>query len=382
VTRGELLVVDPSLFTLPYDHELCRALVQRGERVRLVGRALRRHEATASAAEYRFEPLFADPSGAGRWRAVRKGIGHVVGLRRLQRLVQEIRPKAVFLQWLALAPADRLVVPSLARACPLLLTAHDASAGGGRGFGGLQTIGWRGALRHFDHLIVHTREGAATLRDSGVDRARIHVIGHPVLPLAVPPSEPGRSSTEPLRLVIFGEIKPYKGIDVAIEAIAKLPGDLASSIRLTIAGRPRMDPAVLKETAERFGVAGRVEWLDRYIPLNELPEVLGCADAYLMPYRSADASGVMALLLQLGRPIIASRTGSLAEIVGESGCGILVAPGDAAGLAAAIERLIRDPESAAVMGTAAARASADLPSWDEMAALLVGLADRASDEER
>jgi len=143
-----------------------------------------------------------------------------------------------------------------------------------------------------------------------------------------------------------------------------------------------MDPAVLKETAERFGVAGRVEWLDRYIPLNELPEVLGCADAYLMPYRSADASGVMALLLQLGRPIIASRTGSLAEIVGESGCGILVAPGDAAGLAAAIERLIRDPESAAVMGTAAARASADLPSWDEMAALLVGLADRASDEER
>lgn len=374
MTRGEILVVDPSFFTLPYDHELCRALVRRGECVRLIGRTLRTGERTASEADYRFDPLFADPgSGDGMvsLRTLRKGLAHVAGMIRLQRLVRQIRPAAVSFQWLALAPVDRIMLPILARNCPLLLTAHDASAGGGRGFGRLQTIGWRGALGCFSHIVVHTRDGAEALRRSGVERNRIHVLGHPVLPLAAASPARSRHSSGPLRLMIFGEIKPYKGVDVAIEALALLPPDVADAVRLAVVGRPRMDLAPLKNMAERLGVAPRVEWIDRYVPVGELPEVLGRADVFLLPYRSVDASGALAQLLHLGRPIVASQTGSLAEVVGGSGCGIVTEPGGPAELAAAVERLVRNPADADAMGEAARRASAELPSWGEMAGLLV-----------
>ena len=266
----------------------------------------------------------------------------------------------VHFQWLPLPWADRPFLAAMARRCPLVLTVHDATAQGGRGFAPLQTLGFEGALRNFSALIVHNEAGRKALIDLGIDPSTIETLPHPPLPL--PPSETTAKpdSAKPV-LMIFGEIKPYKGVDVAIEALAQLPDRYRGRTRLVVAGRPNMPLDGLKSLARDLGVASDIDWIDRYLGLDELGAILGQASVFLLPYRESDASGVLSQVLQLGRPIIASRTGGFPALVGEAGCGEVVEPGDPAALAGAITRLLDDPEAASRMGLAARTLSQTMP---------------------
>jgi glycosyltransferase involved in cell wall biosynthesis len=377
----DVLMVDPSLFTLPYDHELCQALAAMGLRVRLVGRPLRAGETTVSPPGYDFDPLYYRRSEAAgedsKPDTLRfgKGLEHLLDSTRLSRSARRTPPRVVHFQWLPLPWADRPFLAAMARLCPLVLTVHDATARGGRGFAPLQTLGFRGALRHFSALIVHNEAGRRALLDLGVDRASIEILPHPPLPLP-----PTAAMTEPdfgkPVLLIFGEIKPYKGVDLAIEALAQLPERHRGRTRLVVAGKAHMPVTGLQTLARDLGVESRVQWIDRYLGLDELPALLGSASVFLLPYRESDASGVLAQVLQLGRPIIASNTGSFPELVGAAGCGEVVEPGDATALANAICRLLDDPDLAARMGAAASRLSQTMPGWGEMAKALRAVYER------
>lgn len=379
----DVWVVDPSLFTLPYDHELCQALQASGLRVRLIGRPLRAEETTVSPPRYDFEPLFysrSDSSLSKSPRTVRrlgKGLGHLLGALRLNAASRRIAPSVVHFQWLALPWADGPLLAAMKRRCPLVLTVHDATAHGGRGFSPVQTTGLRRALRHFSAFIVHNREGRRALADLGIDEASVAVLPHPPLPL--PPLETTPPDPGEQVLMIFGEIKPYKGVDLAIEALAKLPERFRNTARLVVAGRPGMPMRGLKARALELGVGSRVQWIDRYLGLDELPALLGSASIFLLPYRESDASGVLAQVLQVGRPIIASRTGVFPTVVGETGCGEVVAPEDPGALAEAVSRLLDDPDRARRMGAAARKLSRTMPGWPEAAGNHRSIYDRARD---
>lgn len=374
-------VVDPSLFTLPYDHELCQALTSTGRRVRLVGRTMRKNEATVSAPGYEFDPLFygrsdLEPESSSRGaHRIGKGLEHLLAMTRLTTSVRRTPPGIAHFQWLPLPWADRWFLATMARRCPLVLTVHDATAGGGRGFAPLQTLGFRGALRHFSAFIVHNETGRRALLDLGLDDSSIEILPHPPLPLPASTTTVKPDPGEPV-LMIFGEIKPYKGVDLAIEALAQLPEGHRGRTRLVVAGKAQMPLTELKALARNLGVEPRIEWIDRYLGLDELPALLGSASIFLLPYRESDASGVLAQVLQLGRPIIASRTGSFPELVGAAGCGEVVEPGDAEALSGAIYRLLDDPDRAARMGAAASRLSQTMPGWDDVAKELSTLYDR------
>ena len=380
----EVWVVDPSLFTLPYDHEMCQALVDRGHRVRLVGRQLRPLEETASAPRYTVETWFyprteGSPRTGGPIRSVMKAFEHSSGMRRLANEVRRSKPDVVHFQWLALPMVDRTVLGTLAQDSTLVLTAHDATTVAGRGFSIVQRLGWEGALRHFSRLVVHSQTGCESLVKKGLDRESVVVVPHPPLPL--PECPPAREDAEAV-LMLFGEIKSYKGVDVAIEAVAQLPEALRTSVRLVVAGRPCMSLVGLKKLARDRGVADRVEWIDRYIRLDELPRLLGSVTMFLLPYREADASGVLSQILQLGRPILATRTGVFPELVEGGRCGVVVEPGDASSLAAAISRVAGNPQTAAEMGASARRLWQEIPSWTHMAERLERTYDLALSEHR
>jgi glycosyltransferase involved in cell wall biosynthesis len=269
----------------------------------------------------------------------------------------------------------------MARRCPLVLTVHDATARGGRGFAAMQTLGLPAALRHFSALIVHNEAGRRALLDLGVADASIEILPHPRLPLPAPTTATKPDPEEPV-LLIFGEIKPYKGVDLAIEALALLPDRHRKRVRLVVAGRPAMPLEGLRALARDVGVAAGVEWIDRYVTQDELPALLGSAAIFLLPYRESDASGVLSQVLQLGRPIVASRTGDFPELVGAAGCGEVVEPDNATALAQAVCRLLDDPDRAARMGAAARELSQTMPGWGEMARALGAVYGRVRADRR
>ncbi len=87
---------------------------------------------------------------------------------------------------------------------------------------------------------------------------------------------------------------------------------------------------------------------------SDVPDLLEACDVFVLPSRR-EGLGVAALeAMARGRPVVASAVGGLAETVVTEQTGLLVAPGDAAALAAALERLLADPALARRLGAAGA----------------------------
>jgi glycosyltransferase involved in cell wall biosynthesis len=174
-------------------------------------------------------------------------------------------------------------------------------------------------------------------------------------------------------LLSFGLIRPYKGIDVLVDAVSRLPE--SSPVVLLLAGEPwgELDP-VTRGRLDRLSAAGRAVVRLEWVPEEEVPAWFGAADAMVLPYRSATGSAVAAQALGHGLPIVASAVGGLGEIIEDGRSGLLVPPADPPALAAAITRLV-DPELRRRLA-AGARTAAAAWSWDSYAAALEALVER------
>ena len=90
--------------------------------------------------------------------------------------------------------------------------------------------------------------------------------------------------------------------------------------------------------------AGCFEILDRYIPPEEISELFLESFAVILPYLDGTQSGVAAMALGFGRPVVATAVGSIPELVRNEENGLLVPPSDAVALTEAIERLLTDKD--------------------------------------
>jgi glycosyltransferase involved in cell wall biosynthesis len=78
---------------------------------------------------------------------------------------------------------------------------------------------------------------------------------------------------------------------------------------------------------------------DRYLPAEDVARCMAACTVVVLPYRSGTQSGVVPLAYAHGRAVVTTRVGGLPEAVREGETGLLVDPGDVAGLAAALERI-------------------------------------------
>lgn len=148
-----------------------------------------------------------------------------------------------------------------------------------------------------------------------------------------------RTGTEACPLLLtFGYVRPYKGIEDAIAAMAHL----RTPAVLLVAGECWESPERYRDAAETAGVADRVVLDFRYIPNDEIPAMFAAADAVVLPYRTATQSAVAALAFAFDRPVVATRAGGLAELVVDGVTGALAPPADPEALAAAIGRVLDD----------------------------------------
>jgi glycosyltransferase involved in cell wall biosynthesis len=175
----------------------------------------------------------------------------------------------------------------------------------------------------------------------------------------LPPAEAAAEVT----FLMFGKIKPYKGVDTLIAALARVPRDLDQAWRVQVVGQPYMDMAPLRDAAAGLGLAARVEFDLRPVPEAELATLFGRATAVVMPYREIDASGVLAMAIRAGRIVIASRIGNFAELLDDGRTALLVPPDDPAALGDAMARVLTEPALRARLAAGVRDLRDRMPTW-------------------
>ncbi|MCB2198059.1 glycosyltransferase [bacterium] len=136
----------------------------------------------------------------------------------------------------------------------------------------------------------------------------------------------------------LGLVRHYKGVDILLDALAhvKQPG-----IHLEVAGEFYEDAGGYASQLARLGLQDRVRLVNQYLSDDELALRLQAADGVILPYRHATQSGIAMAALAAGVPVIASRVGSLADVVAEGESGCLAQPGDPHDLTRAIVRFLQ-----------------------------------------
>lgn len=151
----------------------------------------------------------------------------------------------------------------------------------------------------------------------------------------------------PPRLLSWGRLEVDKGFDVAIEALARLGGAFPE-LTLTIAGDGAARPELEQQA---ISLGGRVHFTGR---VPDLIPLLNQSTLVLVPSRRREAFGLVALeAAQMARPVIATPSGGLAEIVLPGKTGLLTPVNDSQAFAEAIASLLTQPDLARQMGQTA-----------------------------
>jgi glycosyltransferase involved in cell wall biosynthesis len=197
-------------------------------------------------------------------------------------------------------------------------------------------------------------------------RARVLLDG-----LALPDAGPGRGVRSdpgaPLTCLVLGRLSSWKGQDVLLRAVARVPRAVAVVAGDAWPGQERHE-AALRRLAAELGLAERA----RFVGFVTDPRPLYAgADVVVVPSTRPDPLPNAALeAAAAGCCVVASRHGGLPEIVRDGETGLLVAPGDPVDLAGALRRLADDPDLGRRLGSAA---RADVSRRFAPARLLAGV---------
>lgn len=223
-------------------------------------------------------------------------------------------------------------------------------------------------LSRVDGVLVHSaqqEELARTVTDRPV------VVQHmaPLLVAAAEESAPQQQLDEVYhRLLFFGLVRPYKGLDVLLRAMAAGPPETA----LLVAGEFWGGPGTTEQLIAELGLRDRVELRPGYVASEDVPDLFARVDALVLPYRSATASFNAYLAFEHGVPVIATRVGTIEGDVRDGVDGVLCEPDDVDSLAAALRTFYTDGMPGKLRGGVPAVDPG--PKWEAYVAALTGVA--------
>jgi glycosyltransferase involved in cell wall biosynthesis len=203
-------------------------------------------------------------------------------------------------------------------------------------------------------------EAGAVLRRKGFG-GRIHVIPLGVSPVRAEPAANGR-----LRVGFVGRLVPAKGAHVALEAYARASDGLGARFEVVGTGTHEGE---LRSLAARLGIADRVEFTG-FVAQQEALARIASFDVLVVPSLSTASwkeqfGRVAAQALAAGTPVLASASGSLAEVVGDAG--VLAREGDVDDWAEKLRALLRDDSRRAELALRGRRRAAAHFSWERVA---------------
>ncbi|GAA4449618.1 glycosyltransferase [Phytohabitans houttuyneae] len=197
----------------------------------------------------------------------------------------------------------------------------------------------RGVLSRVDGVLAHTAEQAKiakSLTDKPV------VVEHMAPVVVASPTAPCTVDGVFNRLLFFGIVRPYKGLDVLLRAMAAGP----PGVTLRVAGEFWGGTEETQRLIRELGLVSRVELRPGYVDAADVPSLFADADALVLPYRSATASLNAFLAFAHERPVIATRVGTVEQDVRDGVDGVLCAPDNVESLVYALRRFYTDGEPA------------------------------------
>ncbi len=202
----------------------------------------------------------------------------------------------------------------------IVWTVHNLGHHDGAGTAGPNARVHRRLVSLSDAVICHCQAAleavTVTYGIRARDRARLHVIPHGNYVNVYGPSrtrdDARRSLGMPLdaRVLLFvGAVRAYKGLAALAATFRDVQGP---NLRLVIAGKPATQ-ADAQELTAAAAVDARMDLRLGFVPDDELPVLLGAADAVVLPFRDILTSGSAILAMSYGRAVIAPSLGCLPE---------------------------------------------------------------------
>jgi len=237
------------------------------------------------------------------------------------------------------------------------------------------------AYRRACRLLVASESLAEQLSIAGAPRSRLRVIppGRDVAATTGPPPGDLRQGRQVAFLCVSNWL-PRKGIHDLLEAFARLPPAVGT---LHLAGNEHADRRYatrLRARLARPDLAGRVV---AHGPLSReaIAALYHAADVFVLASVKEPYGTVYGEAMAAGLPVVGWRAGNLPYLAEDGREGVLVPPGDLAGLTAAFARLAADPALRRRLGAAARQRALTRPTWSESAALFFAAVREAVGEE-
>lgn len=250
------------------------------------------------------------------------------------------------------------LLPSLKRRGKRIIwTIHDVNPRpSSRGFRGkaellfTKTLSQPTILRkQADNIIVHGASLKNALVGEGVDPEKIVIMPHfDYRYLRRNEVEVHHSDSKDANyILLFGMIKPYKGIEILINAARIVRQQTRKEFSILIAGRGDISyfSSMLDQEDRKY-----IKIRNEFIPNSEIPTIFCKAKFVVLPYTDGSQSGVLSLAYTFSKPVIASNAGSISEYVVHGQTGFIFEKGDHNSLAKYMVDLILNDEKCNEMG--------------------------------
>jgi glycosyltransferase involved in cell wall biosynthesis len=265
------------------------------------------------------------------------------------RFIRRVRPRVVVLQWWTATTAHSYLL--LAKAAQrvgakVVIEFHEIQDVGEAKLPGAGSYARRmmeSLLRRAHAVVVHSSHDARAVRRAYKMHIALPVEVIQVGPFAVPGLKklrPVRAPGGPLRLLFFGVLRPYKGLEDLAEAFRSLV-DSGEDVHLSIVGEVWQDYRGPLDTLAATVASDRFKVVEGYVPDEELGRHFAEADLLVLPYRRSSASGPLHMAMAGGLPVVTTAVGGLIEAAQDYTGAVLVEPGDPVALAVGIKRASR-----------------------------------------
>lgn len=377
-SRKKVVVADLTSRTPPYDRRLCEALTEQGCELELWAAGCHTDDFQGMEVARRrglLDVVAHLPGLSARMTKYGKAVEYLINLCILAVYLRCTRPDVLHVQWLPLLEVFPQLELTLLRACrqwgvSVVYTVHDILPLDGEND---YRHTFQRVYHHADRLICHTNTAQQRLIDEfGVSAASIYRIPHgPLLEGAADQDQEearaaqSLSSDRPIAL-LFGVLRPYKGIDTLIAAWERVERRVPEAL-LVIAGSGQ--EAYVEEVRHTVEQAeGRsIQTRLRFLPEEELVGLIAASDILVYPYRRITQSGALLAGMNAGKAIVASRVGGLQETLEDRETGRLVPPEDAKILGEVLIELLQDRDECRRLGRAARTVVDERFSWRAIA---------------
>ncbi|MBB3108569.1 glycosyltransferase involved in cell wall biosynthesis [Paenibacillus phyllosphaerae] len=258
------------------------------------------------------------------------GALYVLTLMRIVLYLILSQSKQVHMQWISSPTIDRVFISILKIiGIKVILTAHNVLPHE-------PTESDRFKYEHLynkvDHVIVHSESNISQVKENinitNLDKFTVIPHGnymfenmnqteHHVIPKEV---IKGKKV-----LLFFGVIRPYKGLDILLDALNNMKGEYEDWV-LVIAGSCD-NFNEYEEMINKYSLEEKVIRHIKYIPMENIAAYFSISDVVVLPYRNIYQSGVVQMAYAFGKPVICSRVGGFVDVVDEGETGLLFETG-------------------------------------------------------